>query len=701
MAEANNPKPILDDNEILKRVDATNKFLENATDAELAFASHAASLSTPVIKFDGATERYGNTYHTSEYIKQRIAACREAYENSGIIGNAIDLMVDFALEGFDIVHPNSVIQNFYKAWADRVHLELIAGQILKSYFRDGNVPILSFRGRIKAREFNKLKKAVANKSEGANLFLEENDDGAKIIPYAYHILDVLNIEKRGSELLGNVVYEYRISTEDLSPLREPKTIKDNTAIEQLKTAIGDDGFTHLSETGHLKINPNRLIMLYYKKDDYRAWANPMFWRIISDVQFKKLLRDMDISVCESVMNTLTIIGLGDTKSGFPATGDMFKKIASLLKTPTKSKTIIWNDLIKIIAEYPPIDKILGKAKYDQVDADIRAGLGIAEVVLNGQGNNYANSFLSVKTLLERLESGRNHLLAWLEMEVRNVAKAMGFKQPAWFKMHHMSLRDENAEKQLMLELVDRGMVSYETCVERFGENFQIEIERMKQEDNFRRKNEKRFPYTLIKTGKYGPMIQDGPIPIFELLDSETIEETMIRKNGKSMPTQQGGQGEKGGRPAGRKTPQQKKETPRNKPKGQETQANLDNEDLVKESNLIKAEDIFNGIFKIISRSFIKAKKVDFFNELDDKSQKMTFKIISYIIERFKDPEEVNKDRVQEALKSRPFELQDNNKPIVADVYDKLVDRFISQNNSYPGIEESKQAIISSLAVLLN
>ena len=686
MAE-NNPKPILDSDEILRRVNETNKFLEEATASQLVVASHGIPINGPVVKFDGATERYSGVVHTAEYVKTRIASCREAYENAGIIGNAIDLMVDFGMEGFDIVHPDPIIQNFYRAWAIRVGLESLSSQILKCYFRDGNVPILSFRGRIKAKEFEKLKKAV-----GANLFTDDNLS-AKVIPYAYHVLDVLCIEKWGSELLDNVRFEYRISAEDLRPLKDPRAESNASYIEELRKAIGDEDFKYLSDSGYLRFAPGRLSMLYYKKDDYRAWANPMFWRVMDDVKFKKLLRDMDVSVCESVINTLIVIALGNTVEGFPATPAMFEKLSNLMKTPTKSKTLIWNDLIKIMAEYPPVERILGKEKYEQVDADIRAGLGIAEVVLNGQGNNYANSFLSVKTLLERLEGGRNVLLTWLEAEVRNIAKAMGFKQPAWFKMHHMSLRDEEAEKRLLLELVDRGMVSYETCVDRFGENFQIELERMKREDNFRRKNERKYPFTLVKTGKFGPQLINGPLPIFELLDAETIDQAQIRQGSKkdATPTTQESQGDKGGRPGGAKKPQKKTETPRSAPKGQKVSAN------VKSYYFDLANDMFDTVYFIVSKSILKARKTDVLSKDD---QIVVFRIISQVIGAFSNVEDINKDNIQSLFKKKDQLSQDIGQYIVMSSYNGLVDKFFKQYNAYPDFNDLRDIITSTLAIML-
>jgi hypothetical protein len=612
------------------------------------------------VKFDGATELHGHhgghgRGHSGTHIRRRIAAVREAYEHSGLIGNSIDLMVDFALEGFTIVHENKPIQRFYRSWAARVDLNTIAEQILKSYFRDGNVPVLAFRGRIKPKEFTRLKKAVAqSRNQIGDLFITE-DPINRVIPYAYHVIDVLNLHKVGSEFLGNVTYEYVIPREDWQVIKNPKTAEDKIALERLEIAIGKKDFKLLTTKGRLRIPSDRLDILYYKKDHHKPWANPMLWRVIGDVQFKKLLRDMDISVVESVINAIVIFALGDTPKGFPAPPDMYTKFADILKTATKTKNLIWNDLIKVIAEYPPVDQILGKEKYEQVDADIRAGLGIAEVILNGEGSNFANSFLSVKTLMERLEGGRNALLEWLMGEMTFVAKAMGFNRPAWIKMRHMSLRDEEAEKRLLLELVDRGMVSYETCIERFGENFPIEIQRMKEEDNFRRRNEKKFPFALIKTGKF--TTTTTPLPIFSMLDSETIENSMKPKQ---TPTSQEQNGPKGGRPQGPQRPQQKKETPRNAPVGQKTAASAEFSTNNEKYN--KGCMIFDKLYNILKYSFIKSQGL---SSLSDEHNLKIYNIIRQIIAKFDGPDMVNKDNIEKFLKII-FSMENESKVVLSE-----------------------------------
>lgn len=335
--------------------------------------------SEPRVNFSGATTR-NRGVNEQEQTKTRIAACREAYDNAGIVANAVDLMTDFSLEGLSIIHENKSVQRFMWTWARNVKLGQICSQILKSYFVDGNVPILTFRGRITSGEVRRFRQAVSsNRADAQKFFTPIDMQRRRIIPYKYSVLDALKLHMEGADLLGNEHFEYELSLEDKRRISDPGA-QASDALQRLRDALGEDEFDRLAASGRLRLDPNRFDMIQYKRDGYKQWATPFIWRIIDDLKFKKLLRDMDISVAESVINTLTFVAIGDTANGFPPTKEMFMRLGKLLKTRSKSQTIVWNDMIKVIAEYPPVDKILGKEKYEQIDIDIRSSLGISEVI---------------------------------------------------------------------------------------------------------------------------------------------------------------------------------------------------------------------------------------------------------------------------------------------------------------------------------
>ena len=63
---------------------------------------------------------------------------------------------------------------------------------------------------------------------------------------------------------------------------------------------------------------------------------------------------------------------------------------------------------------------------------------------------------------------------------------MGFKLPAQIRFDNIILSDESAEKQLLINLADRNIISDQTLLERFGELPDVERLRVRREEQARR-----------------------------------------------------------------------------------------------------------------------------------------------------------------------------------------------------------------------
>jgi hypothetical protein len=208
---------------------------------------------------------------------------------------------------------------------------------------------------------------------------------------------------------------------------------------------------------------------------------------------------MDMSVCNSVINAVTIFKLGNYKEGYIPPESHLAKFSEYLRTPSQSLNMVWNDAISIESSYPPVEKILGLAKYESVDRDILRGIGIPDSLIGGAVNgNFSTGFLGVRTLLERLEEGRHTVMRWLMKELELLVETLGIRKMPSIRFGKMSLRDEKAEKQLVLQLLDRNIISIQAVLETFGEEYEIELQRLKEEDAEREESgmfQKHSPYT--------------------------------------------------------------------------------------------------------------------------------------------------------------------------------------------------------------
>lgn len=621
-------------------------------------------------------------------MQKKITDCRSAYYNVGIIGNVVDIMADFALEGLQIAHESEQAERLFIKWAHITNLYDVVEEILRNMFRDGNVPIVHYNADIGTESIKQMKKVVASeKTLGQDLFFTEpSKDITPAIPYKFAVLDVLRVKSEGFDIFGNPNFYYVFPKDILDATLKKKDTVTTSLLDRMQKDMGATAWAEFKKTGKFPLK--NLSMLYYKKDSSNAWAVPMLWRVIDDLKFKTTLRRMDISIAESIQNAVQIFKIGDVKEGYPPSRGQFAKLIDMLKNPSKSKMIVWDDLISLESDYPDTGQILGSDKYQQVNADILAGLGISEVLIGGPGGNYSNSFLSCRTLLERLETARAKVLKWLEGQLFQITKALNLRRPPVVKFAHMSLRDEKAEKQLLLELADRNIISYRTLLEHFGENFEIETKRMRREDDIRKRIREKYPHTLKKLGKFGPQDREDP----NLLEAKGINsiENKRQAEQKEFPSEQGAEGQTGGRPPegsepGVEGPTNKQKVQRDtKPKGSAKKAK------------VKAHKAFTKIKHVVTEHVCTSRKIKA-SKLTDADQEEISNISLEVMARLDNIENITKKNITDAVfykVTAPAKLD----RCVKQVFQSLVRRFKKRTGKEPSKKQKDKMRSSAWAI---
>ena len=139
-------------------------------------------------------------------------------------------------------------------------------------------------------------------------------------------------------------------------------------------------------------------------------------------------------------------------------------------------------LIELLESKTNVHQFLGEGKYTPHLNAVYAGLGIPPTLTGTYGAaGTTNNFISLKTLTQRLQYGRDVLVKFWQHEIELVQKAMGFKYPARIEFDRMDLSNEEAEKSLLIQLADRNIVSDEMVRARFGLDPELEKIRVTQE----------------------------------------------------------------------------------------------------------------------------------------------------------------------------------------------------------------------------
>lgn len=468
---------------------------------------------------------------TTRIAQQKMAMAVEAYKGFGIVKNVIDLMCNFASEGLKIQHPKPTIQRFYQRWAQLSGLQGRVKDILRYYYKYGNVFIYTTMGIVDPEALRQMR-SVRGSAENVRVSALKSDDyndphmsqrrrdiqrelrkspEERMIPWRYTLLNPFQMERIGTKFFGESNWIFVMDENTFKEMKE-QTIRSGESVDILDETdvnLPPEFKNKLKEDRVVPLDQTRLCVLHYMKDDHEDWADPMVWPVMNDIMYKNQLRAMDMSVVNSTINAITLFKMGKIEEGYVAPPEHYREFAQMLRTPTYSHNIVWNDAIEMESNYPPIEKILGTEKYKSVDKDILAGLGIPGILVDGAtGGSFSNAFLQVRTLLEKLEEGRREVMNWINKQLRIIATTMGHQQVPTVKFGQMSLRDEQAEKQLIIQLIDRGIISVEDVHEVFGIDTVQTLERIKREN---------------KLADEGVLVQHGP---YKEPMTDTLEEDM-------------------------------------------------------------------------------------------------------------------------------------------------------------------------------
>jgi hypothetical protein len=422
--------------------------------------------------------------------KAIIKQCMDAYRQVGLLRNVIDLMSDFGSQGIKLIHPNPKIQKFYRDWFEQVVGPDRSERFLNLLYRSGNVIIRRTNAKV-------TKKIASNMRAyaGADKPIKKEKIDKNTIPWKYTFLSPLCIEAVGDELtqfVGQNKYALKIPRNLYNIIKHPSTDLERQLIQKIpkdiKAAI-------LKGEGLLLLDDNDIVVKFYKKDDWQAWADPMLYCIMDDVIMLDKLKLADRAALDGIISQVRLWKLGDLeKELFPNETAINKLVNVLSSNPGGGPfDIIWGPDLTFDETSTEAYKFLGSSKYEPTLNDIHAGLGVPSTLTGaGSDSGFTNNFISLKTLVKRLEYGRSLLTSWWDEEIYRVQQSMGFRLPAKVRYDRMILTDEAAEKALLKDLWDRNLITDATITERFGEDPELESLVNMKEEKERSKN-KRLP----------------------------------------------------------------------------------------------------------------------------------------------------------------------------------------------------------------
>lgn len=436
---------------------------------------------------------------TQEDYRKIMILCKMAYERVGLIRSVIDMMSEFAAEGVEIVHPDPVMDKFWKTWSSKISLEDRTERFLNWLYKSGNTVVRRQMGKIKANDLRKLdfSNAVSDVS----------------IPIQYIFYNPSTIELVGGDigaLSNEKIYALRVPLVLKDGIRTPRNDLEKKVFKELPKEIIDalNGESGGGTYYLLPISNDKIYVSCYKKDDSDIWGKSFIYSILDDVFYNNKLKLAKLSGLDSWYNVIRLWKLGDHTKELTAPPTDYAKLASILECNAGggSSDIIWGSDIELEEFYPPIEKL---ANFEENNHNILLGLGVPEGLVGGKAEGSSGmtmNYLGLKNLIKRLEAGRRAVKAWLNEEIDIIYKEMNFKnkERPIIRFSNGDLYDEKSYFELLKNLVDRNVISDRTILERINEI--PEIERRRIQDEMKLRDSGKMPEKL------SPLIKTPPMP---------------------------------------------------------------------------------------------------------------------------------------------------------------------------------------------
>ena len=232
--------------------------------------------------------------------------------------------------------------------------------------------------------------------------------------------------------------------------------------------------------------------LKYGESPYRRYGISMIRRLFPILAYKTKLMTAQWIVAERMIIPIKIVKVGSEER--PASAQDIANVQSQLSTTA-------NDPNLVIVTHHAFDvewvgagsQVLQLSnEWEFINQEILDGLGINKMLLNSEGPVYSSAAIGAEVMIQRLEDWRRELKRWVERNIYlPVAKMKGFiEKNEWdekeyivpkIKWNSLNLRDINQERQMILNLFDKGLVSRKRVLEEFDIDPDTESEQMRYE----------------------------------------------------------------------------------------------------------------------------------------------------------------------------------------------------------------------------
>jgi hypothetical protein len=424
-----------------------------------------SNIEDGLVPFRYSSASYGNSKSSID-IRDAVVLCQKCYYNFALFRNIIDLMTEFSVSPLVLQGGSQQSRDFFEALFKKVNLWDLQDKFFREYYRSGNVFIYRFDADAQPGDVRKMNQAFAALDMKESPYLSPNSlkvtpDELHIepmrIPARYIILNPSDIQMMSTLNFAYGIYFKILTDFEIAQLRTPKSEEDIAVFKDLPPEIQKQIKTG-SRTINIPLDPTKVSMVFYKKQDYEPFAVPMGYPVLEDINFKAELRKMDMAISRTMQQIILLVTTGAEPDKGGINPRHIESLRRLFANQSVGRVLIADYTTKAEFIIPKIAELLDPKKYETVNEDINIGLNN----VFASSDKFANQQQKVELFISRLEQGQQAFLNnFLLPEMRRVAKSLKFKNYPTPSFEAIELKDNSTMNKIYARLMEIGILTPE------------------------------------------------------------------------------------------------------------------------------------------------------------------------------------------------------------------------------------------------
>ncbi|MDO8609354.1 MAG: hypothetical protein Q7R95_02310 [bacterium] len=373
-----------------------------------------------------------------------------AYYNFSELSSVINIMTEFSTNSIYFRGGNAKSRKFFEALFNKINIQGLQEKFFLEYYRSGNVFPYRLEAVIKDDDINNINKVYGAKA-AKNVKL----------PVKYIIINPCSVTVAGAISFSAPQFYQTLNSYEIQRLKKPITEEDknfyNSLPPETKKEISKNS---TSSQILLPLDPQYVYTIFWKKMDYEQLSIPMAWGVLRDLNWKMEMKNIDMSVARTTQRAVLLITMGyeDKQGNYMFDTKAAEAMRNLFTSESVGRTLVGDFTTKGMWLIPDVEKVLGKAKYEQVNEDIKNNLN--NVISGGANEKFANQSIKVKLFIERLKQSRETFLnEFLKLEIKRISKDLGFRSYPEPFFADIDWKDEDLFSRILAQLAGIGYLT--------------------------------------------------------------------------------------------------------------------------------------------------------------------------------------------------------------------------------------------------